>query len=48
MVATEKSDVNIENPETSDNVMMYLTTSILSIIGFVGTSVIFYRKKQID
>ena len=48
VVATEKSDVNIENPETSDNVMMYLTTSILSIIGFVGTSVIFYRKKQID
>ena len=46
IVAIEKlSGENIENPQTGDNVMMYLATSILSIIGLAGVSVIVYRKK---
>jgi len=47
IVATEKSsNTNVENPKTGDNVMMYLATGILSIIGLAGASVIVYRKKQ--
>ncbi len=47
IVATEKSSgANVENPETSDNVMTYLATGILSIVGLAGVSVIVYRKKQ--
>ena len=47
IVATEKSSSsNVENPKTGDNVMMYLATGILSIIGLAGASVIVYRKKQ--
>ena len=47
IVATEKSSsTNVENPKTGDNVMMYLATGILSIIGLAGASVIVYRKKQ--
>lgn len=46
-VNTEKSPgANVENPETSDNVMTYLATGILSIVGLAGVSVIVYRKKQ--
>ena len=46
-VNTEKSSgANVENPETSDNVMTYLATGILSIVGLAGVSVIVYRKKQ--
>ena len=49
IVATEKSsNTNIENPKTGDNIALYLATSILSIIGFAGTSVIVYRKKQVN
>ena len=47
IVATEKSSsTNVENPKTGDNVMMYLATGILSIIGLAGASVIVHRKKQ--
>ena len=47
IVATEKlSNTNVENPKTGDNVMMYLATGILSIIGLAGASLIIYRKKQ--
>ena len=47
IVATEKSSgTNVENPKTGDNVMMYLATGILSIIGLAGASLIAYRKKQ--
>ena len=47
IVATEKSSgTNVENPKTGDNVMMYLATGILSIIGLAGASLIVYRKKQ--
>ena len=47
IVATEKSSgTNVGNPKTGDNVMMYLATGILSIIGLAGASVIVYRKKQ--
>ena len=47
IVATEKlSNTNVENPKTGDNVMMYLATGILSIIGLAGASLIVYRKKQ--
>ena len=45
IVATEKSN-NINNPNTGDNVTMHLVTGIISIIGIVCTSIIFYRKKQ--
>ena len=45
-------DINVlENGQvakTGDNVMSYLVTGILSAIGLVGTSVIIYRKKQIN
>ena len=44
IVATEKIN-NIENPKTGDNVMLYLATGILSIIGLAGAG-IFYRRKQ--
>ena len=40
------TSTNVENPKTGDNVMMYLATGILSIIGLAGASVIVYRKKQ--
>ena len=47
IVATEKTaNTNVENPKTSDNVMLYLATGILSIIGLAGASLIVYRKKQ--
>ena len=47
IVATEKlSNTNVENPKTGDNVMMYLATGILSIIGLAEASLIVYRKKQ--
>ena len=47
IVATEKlSNTNVENPKTGDNVMLYLATGILSIIGLAGASLIVYRKKQ--
>ena len=47
IVATEKSSgTNVENPKTGDNVMLYLATGILSIIGLAGASLIVYRKKQ--
>ena len=49
IVATEKSSsTNVKNPKTSDNIMMYLATGILSIIGLAGVSVIVYRKKQMN
>lgn len=45
-------DINVlENGQvakTGDNVMSYLVTGILSAIGLVKTSVIIYRKKQIN
>ena len=47
IVATEKViNTNVENPKTGDNVMMYLATGILSIIGLAGSSVIVYRKNK--
>lgn len=36
----------VENPKTNDNIVPYLATSILSIMGFVGASVIVYKKRQ--
>ena len=44
IVAT--SNEIVENPKTSDNIVLYLATSILSIMGFVGASVIVYKKRQ--
>ena len=47
IVATEKSTSTIiENPKTGDNVSSYLATSILSIIGLTGVSIITYRNKK--
>lgn len=45
IVAT--SNEIVDNPKTSDNIMFYLATSILSIVGLVGVSVIAYKNKQI-
>ncbi len=47
IIATEKSlNQNIiENPKTGDNVMIYLATGILSIIGLAGALVIIYRRQ---
>jgi len=46
-VATEKSSGTIiENPKTGDNISSYLITSILSIIGLAGASIITYRNKK--
>ena len=44
IVAT--SNEIVENPKTSDNIVLYLATSILSIMGFVGASVFIYKKRQ--
>ena len=47
IIATEKAtNANVENPKTGDNVMMYLATGALSIIGLAGASVIVYKKRQ--
>lgn len=47
IVATEKANnTNVENPQTGDNVMMYLVTGILSIMGIAATSIIMYRKNK--
>ena len=44
----ESSNANIENPKTGDNIVFYLTTGILSIIGLSGSLIAVYRKKQMD
>ena len=47
IVATEKSSgTNVENPKTGDNITLYITTTIFSIVGLIGSSMIIYRKKQ--
>ena len=47
IVATEKSSgTNVENPKTGDNVMVYLATGILSIIGLAGLGLYGYKRKQ--
>ena len=47
IIATEKTaTTEIENPKTGDNVSSYLATSILSIIGLTGASIITYRNNQ--
>ena len=49
IVATEKSsNTNVKNPKTGDNVMMYLATGILSIIGLAVASLIVYKRKQMN
>ena len=45
IVAT--SNEIVENPKTNDNIMFYLASSILSMVGLVGASVIVYKNKQI-
>ena len=47
IVATEKSSgTNVENPKTGDNITLYIATTIFSIVGLIGSSMIIYRKKQ--
>ena len=47
IVATEKSSgTNFENPKTGDNITFYIATTIFSIVGLIGSSMIIYRKKQ--
>lgn len=46
IVATEKSlNTNVDNPETGDNIMFYIMTSIISIIGIVGFGLYGYKRK---
>mgnify|MGYP004456463273 FL=1 len=47
IVATGKSSgTNVENPKTGDNITLYIVTTIFSIVGLIGSSMIIYRKKQ--
>lgn len=46
IIATEKSlNTNINNPETGDNIIFYIMTSIISIIGIVGFGLYGYKIK---
>ena len=46
IVATEKSlNTNVDNPETGDNIIFYIMTSIISIIGIVGFGLYGYKIK---
>ena len=47
VVATEKIN-DINNPNTSDNVTIHLTTGILSLITLVGISIVIYRKDKMN
>ena len=49
IIATEKSsNTNVKNPKTGDNIVLYISASILSIIGLVGSAIISYKKRQIS
>ena len=49
IVATEKlSNTNIDNPETGDNIVFYIMTSIVSMIGIVEFGLYGYKRKQIN
>ena len=41
----EKVTESISNPKTEDNIVFYILTGILSIVGLAGAG-IFYRRKQ--
>ena len=45
MFNVAKTTVPVENPNTLDNVMIYIVSGILSIIGITG-AVTFYKRKQ--
>ena len=46
IVATEKlSNTNVDNPETGDNIVFYIMTSIISIIGIAGFGLYSYKRK---
>ena len=46
IVATEKlSNINIDNPETGDNIVFYIMTSIISMIGIAGFGLYSYKRK---
>lgn len=36
----------IDNPKTGDNIALYITTGILSVVGLIGASVFVIRRKQ--
>ncbi len=36
----------VNNPKTSDNIMLYITTGILSVFGLIGASLFVIRRKQ--
>ena len=36
----------VNNPKTSDNIMLYITTGIISVIGLIGASLFVIRRKQ--
>ncbi len=41
-----KTTIPVENPNTLDNVMIYIVSGILSIIGISGTLTIYKRKQK--
>ena len=41
-----KTTISVENPNTLDNVMIYIVSGILSIIGISGTLTIYKRKQK--
>ena len=46
IVATEKSlNTNVDNPETGDNIIFYIMTSIISMIGIAGFGLYSYKRK---
>ena len=45
MFNVAKTTVPVENPNTLDNVMIYIVSGILSIIGITG-AITFYKRKQ--
>lgn len=44
----EKDSNSINNPKTSDNIVFYISTGIISIICLIGTSIHTYKRKQVN
>lgn len=40
----EKSDVNIKNPKTIDNILIYLGIALIAVIGIISTKIYFKKK----
>lgn len=44
----ENVKVEVESPQTGDNIGLYIIIGILSVLGLIGTSVLIIRRKQIN